>query len=423
MVSIESHVKAAEAAYHDGKFAEAGAAYSMVTQLDPKHVSALERLGSIALWNNHPDKAVGYLKEALTYTSGLQKFWPFNAQLNTRLAMAYYRADQFLESSRFFKAAAGPIALGPFRQLAALGNWLAIFDTEQLYTIAGPNETRIEFVVTDPLPVVQLSIGNCRPVHFLIDTGGSEVILDTQIAKEAAAEVAATMTGEFSGSKKSTMGLGRVDSLRLGEFIVETVPVHMVDLTSLSPLFGGLEIKGIIGTRLLMHFLSTIDYRNGALLLRRATQENQKRLEAQAEAHQAKRIPFWLIDTHYMVAWGTVNHVGPLLFWVDTGLAGSGFIPSGSVVRKAGITVDWSKAEMGVGMGGMAKEAPIVLDHLTLGTGPDEIVEHNVPGIVQERLAVLGDQLGFEISGLISHQFFRNYSLTFDFENMLMILQ
>jgi hypothetical protein len=417
--SIESHLKTAEAAYRAGKFAEAAAAYSRVTELDPKHASAWEHRGAIALWNNRPDEAVGHLKEAQRQTSGMQKFWPLNAQLNVRLGMAHYRADRFPQAAGFFKQAAGPIALGPFRQLEALANWLATFDAEPPYAIEGPAETRIEFVVTDPLPVVKLSVAGGAPVHCLIDTGGSEVILDTQLAKAAGAQVAATMTGEFSGLKKSTMGLGRVASLGLGEFTIRNVPVHTLDLTDISPLFKGLEIKGILGTRLLMHFLSTIDYRSGALVLRRATADQRKQLQALP----AKRIPFWLIDSHYIVARGTVNHLEPMLFCVDTGLADGGFLPSTPLVQKAGIAVDWSKAEEGVGGGGKVREVPVVLDRVTLGTEPDQIVKDNVPGIVQERPPIVGDQWGFEISGLISHRFFREHALTFDFDGMEMILE
>lgn len=420
---VKPQLKAAEAIYHGGKFAEAYTAYSTITQFDPTNALALERLGSIALWNNHPHEAIRYLTEALARASGLQKLWPFSTQLKVRLAMAYYRADRFVEAARCFKEAAGPIARGPFRQLQALGNWLAFFDTGELYAIEGPDETRMEFVMTDPLPVVHVSIGSRDSLHFLIDTGGSEIILDAQLAKAVGVQLATTMMGEFAGSKQATMGLGSLDSIGLGEFSVKNVPVHTLDLSTLAPLFGGLDIAGIIGTRLLMHFLSTIDYRDGALILRRATPENLKRAVAPAEADQARYIPFWLIDTHYILAWGTVNRLGPMLFWVDTGLADKGFIPSAAVLREAGIVVDWSKAHEGVGGGGKVKEASIVLEQLTLGEGPNEIVEHNVPGVVMEQQPVLGDQFGFEISGIISHQFFRNYSLTFDFQHMRMILQ
>lgn len=421
--SVESSLKTAQTAYQDGKFSEAHAAFATVAQLDPNNVTALEHLGALALWNNHPDQAIGYLKEALTFASGLQRFWPFSAQTKARLGMAYYRADRFAEASRFFTEAAGPVALGPFKQLAALGKWLAAFNAEPAYVIKGPNETRVDFVVTDPLPVVKISIGNGKPAYFLIDTGGSELVIDPQLAKESGAQVVATMVGEFAGAKKSALGLGRVDSIQLGEFIISNVPIHTLDLTALSPLFGGLDIKGILGTRLLMHFLSTIDYRAGALILRRTTPENLTKLKTHAEAQQAKQIPFWLIESHYIVAWGTVNGLQPMLFCVDTGLAGSAFIPSDALVQAAAIVVDWSKAEEGIGGGGKIKEVPIMIDQLTFGSGPNEIVEHSLPGRFIERQPIVGNQFGFTISGLISHQFFRNHTLTFDFESMHLIVQ
>jgi predicted aspartyl protease len=416
--SIASTLKTAQTAYQDGKFSEAQAAYSSVAQLDPKNVTALEYLGALALGNNHPDEAVGHLKQALTHAAGLQRVWPFSAQVKARLGMAYYRADRFAEAARFFTEAAGPVALGPFKQLAALGKWLADF-TEQPYIIEGPDETRVDFVITDPLPVVKISIGKGKPEYFLIDTGGSELVLDPQLAKESGVKMAATMVGEFAGAKKSALGLGRADSIQLGDFTIRNVPVHTLDLTALSPLFGGLDIKGILGTRLLMHFLSTIDYRAGALILRRTTPENLTKVKAQ----QAKQIPFWLVESHYIVAWGTVNGLQPMLFCVDTGLAGSAFIPSDALVQAAGIVVDWSKAEEGVGGGGKIKEVPIMIDQLTFGSGPNEIVEHSLPGRFIERQPIVGNQFGFTISGLISHQFFRNHTLTFDFESMLLIVQ
>jgi len=129
-------------------------------------------------------------------------------------------------------------------------------------------------------------------MHFIIDTGGSEIILDQRLAQTAGAQIAATMAGEFGGAKKATVGLGRVDSIKLAEFTVQNMPVHTLNLASISAVFNGLEIKGIIGTRLLMHFLPTIDYPNGGLILRRVTPENLAKLEAHTEAQKAKRIPF-----------------------------------------------------------------------------------------------------------------------------------
>lgn len=420
---VKAQLKAANEIYREGRFTEAETAYAKVIEDDPENTRALERLGEIALWNNRPEEAEHYFKEAMRYTSGLQKFWPFNAQLKASLAMAYYRQDRFPESARLFKEAAGPVALGPFRDIGALGEHLALFGKETPYIIEGPEESQVDFVTADPLPVVEVSVNGSKPLPFFIDTGGAEVILDTELAKEVGAELSGTITGEFAGPR-GKVGLGKIGSMTIGEFVIKNVPIHTVDTDPFSAVFNGLKVKGVIGTRLLMHFLGTIDYVDGALTLRRITPANLQRLEAQVETQRVKVIPFWLIQTHYLVAWGTVNGKGPMLFLVDTGLAGKGFTAPEATLQEAGITVDWTKAQEGIGGFGKVKEVDIVLDQLTLGTGPNEVVEHNVPGVAMEKtLAVLGYRLGFRIGGLISHQFFRNYALTFDFMEMRLLLQ
>ena len=43
---------------------------------------------------------------------------------------------------------------------------------------------RVKFVKTDPLPLVNVRVNGGNEVTFFIDTGGSEVTLDTDFAKE-----------------------------------------------------------------------------------------------------------------------------------------------------------------------------------------------------------------------------------------------
>jgi hypothetical protein len=212
------------------------------------------------------------------------------------------------------------------------------------------------------------------------------------------------------------MSVGKVDTMQIGNLEIRNVPVHLLDTKVFEPVFDGLTVKGVIGTRFLMHFLTTIDYPNACLILRPKT--------AQMIVQGARLIPFWLIQTHYMVACGTVNGKGPMLFFVDTGLAGSGFTATDSTLRDAGIAVDWSKAEKSVGGFGESEAVNFSVDELTLGTGDNQVVRHNIPGVALKKpLEVLGNRLGFWIGGAISHQFFRDFALTLDFVEMRLILQ
>jgi hypothetical protein len=127
---------------------------------------------------------------------------------------------------------------------------------------------------------------------------------------------------------------------------------------------------------------------------------------------------------HYILAEGTFNDQPPTLFFVDTGLAGKGFTAPEVDLQKAGIAVDWNKAQSGAGGGGDVRMVDITIDRLTLGTGANQVSATQVPGRVLEGgVAVLGDQLGFRVGGLISHQFFRPYALTLDFIGMRLFVQ
>jgi hypothetical protein len=338
--------------------------------------------------------------------------------------MTYLRQDRFADLAQLFDTARGPVALGPLRDLDAFGKQMALFENGSPYAIEGPDKAQIDFVTTDPLPVIEVTVNGSEPLDFIIDTGGMEVILDDDLAEQIGAQMAGSITGSYGGGKKAETGLGRIDSLTMGEFVVRNVPIHTLDTAPISPLFDGLSIRGIIGTRLLMHFLTTIDYPGGALILQRATSANLQSLESEVMASGAKVIPFWLVQTHYIVAWGTVNNLDPKLFFVDTGLAGAGFTAPVSVLEEAGVSVDWPEAQDAIGGGGVFQEVDIVIDRLTLGTGKNEVIENHVPGTASEHPpSVLGDSLGFHLGGLISHQFFRDYALTFDFAGMRLIMR
>jgi hypothetical protein len=420
----KAQLEAGDSLYRQGKFDEAEAVYLNVLKLTPGNAATLEKLGLISLWRNDTEEAESYFIDALSHTPWYRNFWPLNTNLKYHLGMTYLRQDRFTDLAQLFREAKGPVAMGPFRDLDAFGKQMALFGNETPYTIEGPQETRIDFVITDPLPVVEISVNGSEPQYFILDTGGMEVVLDDDLAEQVGAQMAGSFSGTYAGGKKAETGLGRVDSIALGEFVVRNVPIHILDTDQFGSEFSGLKIKGIISTRLLMHFLTTIDYPNGVLILQRPTPANLQRLDSRVAAEGAKVIPFWLVETHYIVAWGTINNLDPMLFFVDTGLAGAGFKPSESLLQEAGISVDWTKAQEGIGGGGAVRSVDVVIDHLTLGSGENEVVKNGVLGKVSEHSpSILGNTLGFYIGGLISHQFFRDQALTLDFTTMRLILQ
>jgi tetratricopeptide (TPR) repeat protein len=404
MQSSEQNLKAADSLFKAGKFAEAEVVYKKVIAENPDNYKANLRLGYSALLSNNLDDAETYLKKA-------SELKPDEKAPKSLLAETYYRQDDFQQTA--------PLLRDIGRDVKA--EKLESFKGTQPYQIQGEAEVSlIKFVMTDPLPVVKVKVNDSKEVNFFIDTGGAELIIDAEFAQEVKATLFGSQEGTFAGGKKAAFQQGRIDSLILGDFMVKNVPVAIMNVRQFSqPIFGGTRVDGIIGTVLLYHFLSTLDYPKGELILRRRTKENLEHFEQKAKAENYMMIPFWMAGDHYMVAWGSVNKSQPLLFFVDTGLAGGGFTCPESTVKAAGIKLQEEKAGEGLGGGGKVKFIPFVVDELTLG----DAKEHNIPGSFSPGASGIENAFGFHIGGLISHGFFKHYAFTLDFDGMRYFLK
>ncbi len=401
--SNQTNLELANSLFKAGKFSEAKKLYARVLAYDPKNFQATARQGEIAQLANRLHHAEKWLTKAIALN-------PDDPDPRLSLAEVSYRRDDFSKAAPLFQAA------GREAKAKKLGSFKGLVP----YQIEGKAEvTHLNFVMTDPLPVVQVRVNGSPEVNFFIDTGGAEVIIDTEFGKEVGAVQFGSAIGTYAGGKQAAYQHGRIDSITLGEFVVRNVPVFLQNVRQFSePIFAGKRVDGIIGTVLLYHFLPTLDYPGGELILRRKTKENQGRLEQEARTKKHIVIPFWMAGDHYMVAWGTANKSQPLLLFVDTGLAGAGFTCPESTLKEAGIKLLEDQAGEGIGSGGKTKSIPFVLDELTLGNAK----EQNIQGVF------LGDSsleyvFGFRIGGLISHGFFRPYALTFDFTGMRLFLE
>jgi hypothetical protein len=321
------------------------------------------------------------------------------------LAEVYYRRDEFERAAPLFEKAGR----------TSMARKLASFASRQPYRIDGPpSSTRLPFLRTDPLPVVSVRVNGSEPTRFLIDTGGGELILDRAFADKAAVTRFGSERSFFGGGKKATIEHGHAESAQLGEFIVRNAPVVVMDLAGIGPMLGEERIDGVIGTVLLYHFLSTIDYENGQLVLARRESGQKTQPASEVTGAGIVNVPFWMADDHFIVAWGAVNRGPKMLFFVDTGLAGAGFACLQSTFAAAAIALKKDQAATGIGGGGAFQFVPFVLDELSLGNAS----RTQIDGVLGAFPPQIEWDLGFHIGGLISHQFFRSGALTLDFDAM-----
>ena len=407
----QSGMDSAGQLFRAGKFSEAGKLYSQVAAQNPKDYSAILQLGRIALLSNRLDEAQKWLETALALQPG-------NADAKIMLAEAFYRRDEFQKAATALNGIDVSSNKLIREQYPTLN--VAMFESfkgQTPYELKGNGtSTRVKFVKTDPLPVINVRVNGGKEVTFFIDTGGSEVTLDTDFAKELGIPQFGAVQGTFSGGQHSEVQLGRIESITIGDWTVKNVPTAMLPLRQLSTGFGVKQIDGIIGTTLFYHFLTTMDYPRGELVLRRKSAETLDEFTRSTGKRVA--VPIWMASDHFMVGWGRVETLSPTLVFVDTGLMGAGVKLAESVINEAGIKLEQNRATEGAGGGGKLKIVPYTVHQLSFG----DIKEENVQGVYDGPFP-WENMFGFHLAGMVGHEFFKPYAVTFDFQNMQIFLQ
>jgi predicted aspartyl protease len=391
----DERVERAQAAYQDGRFADAEALFAELARESPREHSHRLRLGELGLLRNRLDEAERELSRAVELRAD-------ESAAQSLLAEVFHRRDV------------------PSRAAALLGklgrkaqaDMFASFGAGRTYEMAGtPRDTTVEFVQTDPLPLISARINGHEEIFLLIDTGGGELILDPALADSLGVARFGKSAGIFAGGGKGELEHAKVDSVTIGDCEVRNVPVNLIDTSKFSAIGGGRRVGGVLGAIFLYHFRATLDYPGGKLVLGR------RGGQPVAAADTATRVPFWLAADHLIVARGRVNQHETMLL-VDTGLAGGGFACPQSTIERAGIKLSGQSLE-GQGGAGKVSVRPFVLSELALG----ERVRKNITGFAGAFPESVEHACGFRIGGLVSHGFFRDSRVTFDFERMEMIIE
>jgi hypothetical protein len=407
----EPEMESADRLFEAGKFDAAGKHYSKIVARNPEDHSAILQLGRIALLSNRLDEAQKWLEKALV----LQ---PDDTDAKVILAEVFYRRDDFQKAAAALNGvdvSSNELIIQQYPTLNVAK--LKSFKGQTPYELQGNGEiTHVKFVRTDPLPLLKVGVNGGNQVTFFIDTGGSEVALDTDFAKELGVPQFSSVQGTFSGGQHQQVKLGRIESLAVGDWTVKNLPVAMLPLRQLSEGLGVKQINGIIGTTLFYHFLTTMDYTKGELVLRRKTAKNLEDFKKSPGNKVA--IPMWMASDHFMVGWGRVETLPPTLLFVDTGLTGAGVKLAESVIKEAGIKLEEDKATQGAGGGGTLKIVPYTVHKLSFGN----IKEENVAGLYDGPFP-WENTFGFHLAGMVGHDFFKPYAVTFDFQNMQIFLQ
>ena len=333
-----------------------------------------------------------------------------------KLLFVYYQTNQYARSQDLLKGFEDSIVLPTWDLMKAF--------EEPPYQIDwnGASETIIPFELTDPLPLLPVEI-NGEPIWVLIDTGGDAFVLDEEIAASLGIEPVTTVMGTGGGGLQREVGLGRADTLKIGDVTINSVPVMTTATQRWSDIYeGDYTLGGVITTGVLKQFLSTVDYLNEQLILRPRTEAGKQALEQELEGQTVSEVPFTLALTHMMMAQGKLNDQENLNFFVDSGLEddeGAGFAAPIQTLNYVGIPVPETSVDPddvgGLGGSGYAT-GYFPIEELGLGS----LAQKDLLGVYGGLTAdMYWNPAGFIQDGLISHNFLRQYdSWTLDFDEM-----
>src|SRR4029077_19960400 len=162
----QSGIDSAGRLFEAGKFAEAGKLYSQIVAQNPKDYSATLQLGRIALLSNRLDDAQKWLEKEI----GLK---PDDTDPKVMLAQAFYRRDDFQKAAASLNGvdvSSNKLITSQYPTLNVAK--LESFKGQTPCELHGNGtSTRLKFVKTDPLPVVNVRINGGEDVTFFIDTG------------------------------------------------------------------------------------------------------------------------------------------------------------------------------------------------------------------------------------------------------------
>src|SRR5437762_2614822 len=214
----EPEMESADRLFQAGKFDAAGKHYSKIVAQNPKDHSAILQLGRMALLSNRLDEAQKWLEKALV----LQ---PDDTDAKVMLAEVFYRRDDFQKAAASLNGvdvANNKLIIQQYPTLNVAK--LESFKGQKPYDLQGNGEsTRLKFVRTEPLPIVNVRVNGGDEVTFFIDTGGSEVALDTDFAKELGVPQFGSVQGTFSGGQHTEVQLGRIETLTVGDCTIKNV--------------------------------------------------------------------------------------------------------------------------------------------------------------------------------------------------------
>lgn len=387
-----------------GNFKQARLMLANSLTLDDDEALAWAGMGLLDFYENRMDESLLNLREAVYQDSREPDFHFALAKVAARSERYREAADsyeRFLEIAPKTDSERRERIKGLIRFLRFLGK------KTSLYNLGGEKQTTVPVKLINNRPVIQLRLKKKGELlNFVLDTGAGISVISNRTSKRLGIKpiTRGGVARALGGDGKFDIVYGFLNTVRIGDVKIRNVPIYIREFHN-----KGEKIDGYIGLSLISKYVTTIDYGNKTFNLTR--KKTYRELE-NAITKKGMTVPLRLTTSGFLS--GQVKLEGiesPLNFIVDTGASMS--VISEEIASSQEIQQYILDQKINViGAAGITENVPsYMLPRVTVGSYSRKSLK-----AIALDLNMINEASGFEQAGILGGNFFRNYSLTFDFE-------
>ncbi len=326
--------------------------------------------------------------------------------LRSRLGLVHYNMNDYPSAAAYFKAG------NKNHSNQIFGDFLKSFEDRKPFQIQSQtNSTTIDLVDLEPFPKLEVRVNGISSDDFILDTGCNMVVLSSKLAKKCGITPFQSFSSNNDGKtqyaeyKAIKAQYAFIDSLTLGDFKIYNVPAAILDEKHSSLKILGItlyKIEGGIGIPLMKKFKTVVNYPDKKITFSLPQNKRTNSLTPNMTI-SAQNVPYIQVN---------INELSDLNFLLDSGTEFSAIVQN-SMAFLDSTNFNYTKSRRKI------RDHVGIKIKLKNDIIPKKLVvdKYNIENFKLELLPEWKNN-NIITQGVIGKDILKNYTVTFDFQNM-----
>lgn len=419
-LSARAHALLGASVLAAGDFRTAVEEFRKALALKDNDALAIAGLAMVSFYENRLEESLSGLRRAI-YFDPREPDYIYHLAIAAARAERYKEAadayERFLEIAPRFDADRRARIQGLIDFLRYLGG------RRNLYDVGGAERTEIPFETPDGRPIIQVRInGLSEPFRFVLDTGSGMCVISEKAAERLNVKPVARggQARGFGGGGRFEIVYSFLSSMEIGNAKIGNVPVYIRRFYD-----EKVPVDGYIGISAIGKFLTIVDYGTKTFSLIRERDSDRMSVSTmvfkQKEGRTASPAAIQMRTTASGFISSEVHIDGiekPFNFIVDTGASISVLSTKVAEMEQINRFAQATKMKIFGAAGVEENVGLLMLPRVQIG----QHMQERVAAAVLD-LDTINETTGFVQTGVLGGNFLRQFRLTFDFQNSMLLLE